>query len=343
VSFIWPQMLAALALVPLGIWAYVAIGRRRRERVASTGSLGLGSTNAGPGSRLRDRVPPVLFVAALAILAVALARPQAAVSLPRSEGTLILTFDVSGSMSADDVEPTRLEVAKDAARTLVAERPAGVVIGVVAFSDAGLSVQVPTADPTTLQEAIDRLDPALGTSLGQGILASLDAIARVEAGTPAEYYSDREPEPSAAPAPVEPGSHSAAAIVLLSDGENTVPPDPATVAQTAADLRIRIHTVGVGSTSGTTLDFDGFVVHTQLDEATLRHVAEVTDGSFHQLDPGVGEVATAVDPSAIYDSLGRQLVIGREHIEITSLLAGAAILLLATGTVLSLALSGRLP
>ena len=118
----------------------------------------------------------------------------------------MLTFDVSGSMAANDVEPTRLDAAKALARTMVERQPAGVVIGVVAFSDAGLAVLDPTGEKTEVLTAIDRLVPTRGTSLGQGILAALDAIERATADTPTEYYSNRSPDPTAAPDP----SHRAA-------------------------------------------------------------------------------------------------------------------------------------
>jgi Ca-activated chloride channel family protein len=335
-SFIWLPMLAALALIPLGILVYRGIGARRRRRVVALGGLGLDAVGTPRRAGLRTLIPPILFVAAFAILAVALARPQAEVSLPRTEGTVILTFDVSASMAADDVEPTRMDAAKAAARAFVSDQPSGVVIGVVAFSDAGLTVQLPTRDQTIVLAAIDRLAPTRGTSLGQGILASLTAIAEAESDTPAEYYSNRSPEPSPSPAPVAPGSHGSAVIVVLSDGENNEAPDPLAAAQAAADRGVRIVTVGIGSTAGTTIDLDGFEVHTQLDEATLQQVALITDGWYHGADE-------AAQLHAIYDDLEARVAFKSEQIEITALLAGAAIVLLVVGGVSSLAWHGRLP
>jgi Ca-activated chloride channel family protein len=269
------------------------------------------------------------------LLAVALARPAATISLPRVEGTLVLTFDVSASMAANDVAPTRMEVAKAAARTIVDRQPAGVVVGVVAFSDAGLTVQTPTSDSATVLAAIDRLAPSRGTSLGQGILAALGTIAQAESDTPAGYYSNRSAEPTATPPPVAPGSHDAAAIVVFSDGENNERPDPMSAAQAAANLGIRIVTVGVGTAAGTTLDLDGFRVQSALDEAALRQVSDLTAGTYQAGD--------AVDPSAIYDQLARHLVARDETLELTALVAGAGLILLIGATVLSLARTGRLP
>ena len=213
----------------------------------------------GPGLAARrdpasDRCPPAwipaaLILVGLVVMVVALARPQGVVDLPRQQGTVILAFDVSGSMGADDLKPTRMEAAKAAARAFVERQPSSVVIGVVAFSDAGLTVQAPTSDQATVLASIDRLTPTRGTSLANGITASLAAIRLAEDPPPTNYYSNRSPspEPSPAPSPVPAGSHRSAAIVLLSDGENTADPDPVGAARAAADQGVRIYTVGIGS------------------------------------------------------------------------------------------------
>jgi Ca-activated chloride channel family protein len=280
-------------------------------------------------------MPAVLAIAAFVLFAIAVARPQATIPVPRIEGTIVLTFDVSGSMAADDVIPSRMEAAKTAAKAIVNRKPPGVVVGVVAFSDSGLSVQTPTSDEATVLQAIDRLGPARGTSLGQGILASLGAIQQAETDTPPGYYSNRSPEPTAPPTPVAPGSHAAAAIVLFSDGENNERPDPVAAAQTAADRGVRIETVGVGTAGGTTLDLDGFRVQTQLDEALLRQIADLTKGTY--------QVAVDADPGAVYDTLAERLVARDESIEITAVVAAAGLLLLVVAGVVSMARSGRLP
>src|SRR4029077_1399311 len=129
--------------------------------------------------------------------------------------------------------------------------------------------------------SIDRLTPGHGTSLGQGILASLNALAQAESDTPPDYYSSRSFAPSPSPSAVPPGSHGSAVIVLLSDGENNESPDPIAAAQTAANEGVRIDTVGVGRAGGDTVDLNGFKVHTQLDAATLQQVAQITDGTYY--------------------------------------------------------------
>lgn len=337
-TFQWPILLVAVALVPAWFLAAGVIDRRRRARLAGLGGLsreagtGGGAARRGAGAA---RVATILVAAAFVILAVALARPQATISTPRIEGTLMLTFDVSASMAASDVTPTRMEVAKTAARSVVGHAPPGVVVGVVAFSDAGLTVQAPTADQAAVVAAIERLAPSRGTSVGQGILAALGAIAQAESDTPSGYYSNRSAAPTESPAPVPPGSHDGAAIVLFSDGENNERPDPLGAAQTAADRGIRIVTVGVGTTAGATLDLDGFRVQSALDEDALRNVADLTAGAY--------EPAPSLEPSAVYDQLSRHLVLRDETLELTALFAAAGLLLLLAATVVSLARSGRLP
>ena len=334
-TFQWPILLVAVGLVPLGLLGARWIDDRRRRRLASLGGLG---QTAGGSARDRGRTgraASLLVAVAFVLLAVALGRPQATVSLPRVEGTLMLTFDVSASMAADDVAPTRMEAAKAAATTIVERQPPGVVVGVVAFSDAGLAVQTPTSDQASVLAAIARLAPSRGTSLGQGILAALGAIAQAESDTPAGYYSSRSAEPAATPAPVAPGSHDAAAIVLFSDGENNERPDPMSAAQTAANLGIRIVTVGVGTAAGTTLDLDGFRVQSALDEAALRQVSDLTAGTYQPAD--------AVNPAAVYDQLAKHLVARDEALELTALVAAAGLAILLGATVLSLARTGRLP
>jgi len=328
-------MLLAVALVPLGILLYRALEGRRRRAMAR-GGLGVGQGMARRPGGVRARIPAVLFIAGLTVLMVALARPTAAVDLPREEGTVILAFDVSGSMAADDLKPTRMEAAKAATQDFVERQPPGVVIGVVAFSDAGLSVQAPTNDQATVLAAIKRLTPERGTSLGQGIRAALSTIATAENGPVTNYYSNRSPAPTATPAPVPPGSHTSAVIVLLTDGENTQPPDPGAAAQAAADQGVRIYTVGIGSAAGTTLDVDGFKVHTQLDAATLQHISDVTGGTYYA-------AADEQDLHKVYDELDTRLVVKPQMIEVTSLFAGASVLLLVVGGVFSLLWLGRLP
>lgn len=335
-SFIWPAMLLSLLLIPLFVMLYLRMQQRRRRLAASYGSFGLVQGAAGPGLGLRRHLPPALFLAGLTILLLAMARPQTEVSLPRLEGTVILVFDVSGSMAADDLKPTRMEAAKVAAREFVQHQPATVQIGVVAFSDGGLTVQTPTNDQEAILATINRLTPQRGTSLGQGILVSLNTIAAVGAEPALRLYSNLTPTPIPTPTPVPYGTYTPAVIVLLTDGENNESPDPLAAAQAAADRGVRIYTVGIGSAAGTTLHVDGFTVHTRLDEAALQRIAQLTDGAYFQAE-------NEQDLRTIYDNLNPELVVKPEKMEVTSIFAGASILIWLIGGAFSLLWFGRWP
>jgi Ca-activated chloride channel family protein len=338
-SFIWPPMLLTVALVPLGALLYWALDRRRHRLLATRGGMGLGQGTTRRPAGLRSRAPTALILAGMAMMAVAMARPQAVVDLPREEGTVILAFDVSASMGATDIAPTRIDAAKAAAKDFVSRQPDGISIGVVAFSDSGVSVQTPTNDQATVLSAIDRLTPERGTSVAEGITASLNAIAVAEAGPFANnYYSNQSPAPTPTPTPtpVPAGTHAPAVIVLLSDGENNESPDPLAAAQTAANMGVRIYTVGIGSAAGTTLNLDGFQVFTQLDEATLQQISQLTGGTYYS-------ATNAQQLLSIYDNLDTQLVIQPQETEITSLVAGLGLLMLVVGGLTSLIWLGRLP
>lgn len=339
-TLLWPPMLLLLLAIPVGVALYVVRERRRRRLLdAYRGPRATGAVDAAGVDRpttLRRRIPAVLMLIGLVFLVVAMARPEGVVRIPRIEGTVILAFDVSGSMAATDLSPTRMEAAKTAARAFVERQPSSVSIGVVAFSDSAFSVQTPTDDQAQVLAAIDRLAPERGTSLGQGILTALATIAAADDDSGAGYYTNRSPAPTAAPTPVPAGSHTSAVIVLLSDGENTVTPDPIEAAGAAADRGVRIFTVGIGSTAGTTIEVEGFMIHSRLDEAMLGQIADVTGGAYY----------AAADPAeltSIYEGIDTRLVVRPETMEVTSLVAGAGLLLLLIGAGASLIWLGRLP
>jgi Ca-activated chloride channel family protein len=241
-------------------------------------------------------------------------------------------------MAADDLQPTRMEAAKAAAVEFVKRQPSTVQIGVVAFSDGGFTVQPPTNDQEKILASINRLVPQRGTSVGRGILASLETIAagKGEITQGEELNSTGDPSPAPTPTPVPEGSYTSAVIVLLTDGENNASPDPLAAALTAADRGVRIYTVGIGSAAGTILEVNGFTVHTQLDEAALQQIAQLTDGAYFNAQ-------NEEDLRKIYDDLTPQLVIKPEKMEVTSILAGASILILLIGGTFSLLWFSRLP
>lgn len=244
----------------------------------------------------------------------------------------MLAFDVSASMGAEDMEPTRMEAAKVAAQAFVERQPDNIQIGVVAFSDGGLVVQPPTDDRAAIATTIERLMPQSGTSLGQGILAALNAALP----QPESDQSDEDTEIPPTPKPVPRGTFVPVVIVLLTDGENTDPPDPLEAAQTAIEQGVRIYTVGLGSTTGTTLEIDGFNVYTQLNEEILQEIALLTEGEYFSAE-------NSEDLRTIYENLDPKFVVKAEKMEITSLLAGVSLFMLLVGGMLSLLWFGRIP
>lgn len=335
-SFIWPAMLLSLlALLPLAA-LYARAQARRRQMVARYGSMGFAQQPSGRRLGARRHIPAAFTFAGLATLAVALARPQAVLSLPRAQGAVVLAFDVSGSMAADDIQPTRMEAAKAAAREFVQRQPRTVQIGVVAFSDSGMAVLPPTDDQQAILAAINRLSPTRGTSLANGIFAALTTIDDLGKKATTNYYSNRAPQPTPTPTPMPPGVYQPAVIVLLTDGENTTSPDPLAATEAAVYRGVRIHTVGVGSPEGALLKIEGFTVHTRLDESLLRYISERTGGVYYNAQSGD-------DLRAIYDSIGAQLVVEPEETEITAIFAALGVMLLLIGGTLSLAWFNRLP
>jgi Ca-activated chloride channel family protein len=328
-SFIWPNLLAALLLVPLFIVYYLRMLKRRQRAAAELGPMGIVQDGSGRVIRMRRHMPPLFQLLGLTLLLFSLARPEMVVGLPRVEGTVILAFDVSNSMSAADLEPTRIEAAKSAARVFVEKQPPTIKIGVVAFGSAGLVVQKPTDDQAVILATIDRLSPQGGTSLGRGIFTSLNAIAG-ESLTIEDIALEEETQK------LRIEDYSSAVVVLLTDGENTQAPDPLGMAQLAAEAGVRIFPVGIGSQEGAVLEIDGFYVLTQLNEATLKQIASSTNGVYYRAEDE-GSL------QEIYQNIDLQLTISGEEMEVTSILAGLSMLLLLVGGGLSLFWFGRVP
>ena len=335
VTLIWPISLWLLILVPIVIVFYFRMQSRRRRLANRSGNFGLAQQAAGGGLAFRRHIPAVLFLFGLIILLAALSRPQTVISLPEVKETVILAFDVSGSMAADDIKPTRLEAAKALAKDFVKRQPTTVQIGIVAFSDSGFSVQLPTNDQQAILESLDRIKSQRGTSLANGILVSLETIAK-ETGQTLLLSSDFAPDLLATPTPVPAGTFTSAVIVLITDGENNMQPDPFKAAQAAADRGVRIHTIGIGSPTGADLEVNGFMVHTQLDEDVLKQISQMTSGVYYNAQ-------NEDELRAIYENIKPQLVIAPEKTEVTSILAGLGFLFLLVGGFLSLLWFNRVP
>jgi Ca-activated chloride channel homolog len=324
-EFFWPMMLWSLILVPALVVAYLLMQRRRKRYALRFGSLSLVKEALGRGPGWRRHIPPALFLLGLAVMLVALARPSSVVTVPSQEGTVILTMDVSGSMRADDIEPSRLEAAKKAARAFVAQQRPGVKVGVVSFSDNASLVQAPSSDKQEVLAAINRLTPQRGTAIGSALLTSVDAIfedADIEGGVP---LTTTAPTPT----PMPKGVYAPAIIVLLSDGQSNRGPHPLDVVDQVAARGVRVYTVGLGTSEGTVLRNFGRSMRVRLDEVTLKAIAEATDGTYYN-------AATAADLEAVYKKLGMHLEFRKQQTEITALFTGLAILVLLSAGILSL-------
>jgi Ca-activated chloride channel family protein len=327
VTFRSPGMLALLVLIPAVVAWYVSSRRRRARRAGTLATQGLVVADVGRRLRWRRHQPFALFTVALAVLVVALARPMATVKTPRREATVILAIDVSNSMAATDVKPSRVEAAKTTALAFVRRQPSGVRIGVVAFGQTAVTVQQPTFVHGDVEKAIDRLSLGGATSLGQGLLTSLDAIAgKTLTINVASLASDS--------GGVNIGFYGGSTIVLLSDGEQTSGPDPVGLAEAASVAGVRVQTIGIGTAAGTTVQINGFTVATALDSDLLQKVATVSDGTYHQAGDTAGLTAIA-------RSIDLRFKIVTQHTEVTALFAAGALLLLVTGALLSVLWFGR--
>ena len=339
-TFLWPTNVWLVLLVPLIVAAYVWAQRRRQKYALRYASLSLVREALGRGPGRKRHVPAALLLTALFFMLLATARPQTVVTVPVQEGTVILAMDVSGSMLAEDVQPNRMEAAKDAAKAFVAKQGNDVKIGIVAFTGDAQIVQTPTNDKDLVVAAIERLHPQRATAIGRGILASLDAIFEDSESTPPSVAALARlagQSVGGTPAPLPQGVHdTSASIVLLSDGQNNQFPAPQQIIDEAVSRGIRIYTVGLGSPEGTVLRIQGRAVRTRLDEDTLKQIAEITDGQYFN-------ASNAADLRAVYENLTTQLVFRNEKTEITAYLTALAAILMLIAVALSLLWFQRIP
>lgn len=339
-NFIWPDNLWALLLLPLLVAGYFWLLRRRKKAVVSWSSLGVVKAALGPQSRWRRHVPPLLLWLALALLIVAGGRPTALVTLPSQQETLVLAMDVSGSMRAADVLPSRLQAAQEAAKAFLADLPRNVRVAVVSFAGSAAVVQAPTVSREDVVAAIDRFQLQRGTAIGSGIVLSL-ATLFPDAGIDLSQITGQRNMPPANGdkpkpefAPVKPGSYSSAAIILLTDGQRTTGPDPMEAAKMAADRGVRVYTVGIGTKDGETIGFEGWSMRVRLDEETLKGIAAATQADYYY-------AGTAEDLKKVYQGLSSRLVVETRETEVSSLFAVAAGVLVLLAAGLSLWWFGR--
>jgi Ca-activated chloride channel family protein len=339
-SVLWPRMLWLLALVPLLVLAYLRLGARQRRAQARLAELAVPATTGPVRSSLRRHVPPLLFILGLCALIAAVSRPQAVMMLPSLHKNIILAIDNSGSMRATDVEPNRLAAAQSAARAFVENQQRHSRIGIVSIAATASVVQSPTDNREDLLQAIERVQLQPGTAIGSGIYIALSTLLpdagidmeRLLDGRPARswrYWSE-PPRVDPEKKPVPPGSNRSVAIVLLTDGENTHGPAPLDAAKMAADLGVRVYTVGIGSPEGITLGFSGWSMRVRLDEATLKKIAATTHGEYYA-------ASSAPDLKRIYEQLSARMVVSQKRAaEVSAFFVGIGALLLAISAFFSL-------
>ena len=327
-TFLWPEMLWALLVLPVLIAIYLFLLRRKQRAAVRYASLSAIRDAVGAGQRLRRHIPPALFLVALTFMIVAIARPAAVVMLPSAHQTVILTMDVSGSMRATDVDPSRIGAAQVAARAFVEDLPSRTRIGIVSFAATASVVQPPTNNREDILAAIDRFQLQRGTAVGSGILVSLkilfpDAEFDLQSSNPrgdatrGTSLDQSQKQDKAAFKPVPPGSYGAAVIILLTDGQTTTGPDPIESARMAADRGVKVYTVGIGTTSGELIGAEGWSMRVRLDEASLKTIANLTQGEYFY-------AGTANDLKKVYESLNSKLVMEKRETEITALFAAVA-------------------
>jgi Ca-activated chloride channel family protein len=348
-SLSWPWALLALLVVPLLLLARWLLNRRRKRTAITVSSVALIRAALPGRTAWRRRVPIFLFLAGLVALAGAMTRPQASIAVPSNNTTILLAIDVSGSMCNTDIAPNRLAVATDAAREFIESQEGETKIGLVAFSGiAGLLVP-PTTEKQPLLDAIANLKTARGTAIGQAILTSVDAIAETNPDVAATGVDLGDTPPAA-------GDYEADTIVVLTDGSNTTGVDPVTAAEEAAARRLRVYTIGFGTTSPQQLVCTADQVSgdspfgrnggggfggggfggggnrggsREIDEEALTQVADLTGGSYFKAED-------AEQLTDVLSDLPSEFGLVKQDVEISSwfLLTGA--LLITAGVSLSL-------
>jgi Ca-activated chloride channel homolog len=354
-NFLAPELLLGLLLVPTAIGFYLWAQRRRSKYAVRFTNLDLLANIAPRRPSWRRHLPPVLYLAAIAALLIGLARPTMVMAVPREDATVILTLDVSGSMKATDVDPTRLDAARAAAQSFIDQLPAKVRVGIVAFATEPQTLVSPTVDRAQLKAALDSLRPRDGTAMGDALMQVLDIAQQIQADATAP---DASAAPSASPAPRVSPSPSASpgtavgpadvpsgqplvAAILLSDGANSVgQAEPLDAARRAASMNVPIYTIALGTPDGSIQVRDNLgrlqTVPVPPDTATLQEIADATGAKAF-------DAPTAQDLASVYDNLQSRIGYTQETQEVTFALVGAGLLLVIVGAGLSAVWFGRLP
>ena len=314
-TFLEPQRLWWLLLIVVVVGAYVFAQTQRREYTLRFTNLALLDQVAPHRPDIRRHVPAVLFVSSMAVLIASMALPAMPVEQPRERATIMVAVDVSLSMAATDIEPDRLQAAKESAQGFVETLPDRFNVGLVAFSSTATVVSSPTQDHQAVIGSIENLQLGPGTAIGEGVFASLEAISSFDED------SEDDPPPSA--------------IVLLSDGENTSGCDIVQASSTAAEQEVPVSTIAFG-TGAAMIEIDGYQVPADIDKDALRGLAQETAGHFYE-----AESETELDE--VYEDIGSSLGTELVHEEIVTRFVLVAIILGMATALTSLLWFQRLP
>ena len=342
-KFQWHYALWLLLALPALAGTYLVLLTRAHK---APRYAGFNPAPAVPGStnRFRPHIPALLMFAGVGALLLSIARPLIVVTSPSDQGTVVLLIDVSLSMAASDVPPTRLEAARAAAITFVKAQPRDVRVGIVAFGGHADVVQSPTLNRTDALAALDRLELQRFTAIGSGLMGALvTLVPTADIGDGYDVFGPGRPPAGSHEAPlpgsraskradrtVQPGSYLSAAIILVSDGRGTMGIAPAKAAKMAADLGVRVYTVGVGTLYGGVANVEGWpTIHAEFDEEILKNIADITGGEYF--------LARNADKlKRIYDTLGRRVIFETKQHEVTALFAALGVALSLAAALLSL-------
>jgi Ca-activated chloride channel homolog len=354
-NFLAPELLLGLLLIPVAIGFYLWAQRRRSRYAVRFTNLDLLANLTPRRPAWRRHVPPVLYLGAIAALLIGLARPTMVMATPREDATVLLAMDISGSMRATDVSPTRLDAAKAAALLFIDQIPAGIRIGIVSFASEPNTLVSPTADRAQLKEAINGLRARDGTAMGDALMQVLDIAEQIKsegATTPdaaSAPPSSASPGTSAAPgassAPDagvdQPSGEPLVAAILLSDGANSVgQAEPLEAANRAATLGVPIYTIALGTPQGVIQITNELgqqqTVEVPPDTETLARIAEITGGQAF-------DAPSADDLKAVYSNLESRVGYTETTQEVTFALVAAGLVLVVIGAGASALWFGRLP
>jgi Ca-activated chloride channel family protein len=323
-SFAWPLALFSLVLLPLLVLAYLLVQRRRVKYAVRFTNLDLLANVVDRSPGWRRHLPPVFALAALAALLVALARPETTIAVPRDEASVVLAIDVSGSMMATDVPPTRLDAAKDAASRFVEGLPERFGVGLVSFSTGATSLADPTEEREEILDEIAGLDAHTGTAIGDAIAAAIDLAPKDDDGS----------------VPTGEDGKPLVSILLLSDGASTQGISTDDAIGLAKEAGIAVNTIALGTDAGTVTVPNELgepqTVSVAPDRETLEQIAEETGGTYF-------DAPTEQDLDAVYEAVGSQVAWDEEKQEVTVAFAGAGAVLLLIASGLSALWFGRLP